>query len=889
MSISTVAPTPSTSGTFHRRGLSLRLRLVLLIVAITLPVFVIIAMAMYTEAQRLLIEYADSQIALNDKVLKDNVATWLNLNTKALEELASLPAITSMDGQQQKPYLQAMAAAYPEMYLVSTLDLSGVNVARSDNENLTDYSNTEWFKAIRSGAPVVYHTEIGVTTGRPAVVAATPISRSGEIVGAAMFSIDLSTIIDQVGAAKLGSTGYVYVIDDKNYAVAHPDPTLYDFALHDLSNEPAVQALRAGKASPYLYTDSHGITWHAYLATLPNGWGVIAQQSQEELLSPERGLQIISIGVFAVSILLLVVASWLVIGRTLNPISEMAADASVAAGGDLSVTVPVRRHDEVGALAYAFNIMIARLRELIGSLEQRINARTEQLRASADVGRAAVSILDTNQLLREIVNLITDRFHFYYTAVFLADNTGKWAVLREATGEAGQVLKERKHQLEVGGQSMVGSVMKTRKARIALDVGDEAVRFANPLLPNTRSEIALPLVVGSRVIGALDVQSTQPAAFDEASAAVLQSMADQIAIALSNTMQFQQAQAALQRTRQLYEASTAISNASDAPGVLDQLMIKAVTDADAAQILIYGPRDEAGQYAYFEVAAFWAKDERVPRRPIGLRVPSEQVLPLLPPTDEPHVIRDATDPAVPPDQQQIIQTMGMRAMLSYALTAGSQTLGLLLIVYREPHMFMPAETQPLQTLMGQIAFTLRNQQLVQEQTLARQQLDEINRRLTGQAWEQYAHQRGAALRKVDVRAGVPQETGTRLPAQLAAPVVIHGEEIGELRLEDAMPDRAWTPNEQALIQAVAGEVAIAIENARLIEQTERRAQREQTISTITSQIYSATDVRKLLQIAAEELRRATGSARAVIKLGRVSLPPDGSTVQPVTSDEKVMQ
>ena len=141
---------------------------------------------------------------------------------------------------------------------------------------------------------------------------------------------------------------------------------------------------------------------------------------------------------------------------------------------------------------------------------------------------------------------------------------------------------------------MVGSAMKTRKARIALDVGDEAVRFANPLLPDTRSEIALPLVVGRRVIGALDVQSTQMAAFDEASAAVLQSMADQIAIALSNTLQFQQAQAALQRTRQLYEASTAISNAEDARDILHELMTQAVTDANAAQILTYGPRDEAG-------------------------------------------------------------------------------------------------------------------------------------------------------------------------------------------------------------------------------------------------------------------------------------------------------
>ena len=868
MSVSAAAPTQTGSAAFRRHGLSLRLRLVLLIVAITLPVFAFIAATIYSEAERLLIEFADNQIALNNQTLKGNVATWLNLNTKALRQLASLPAITGMLAQEQKPYLQAMTSAYPEMYLVSTTDLAGMNVARSDNENLTDYRGREWFKAIQNGAPIVYQTEIGVTTGRPAMVAATPISRSGEIVGVAMLSIDLSDIIDQVGAAKLGKTGYVYVVDDKNYAVAHPDPTLYDFALHDLSSEPAIQALRAGNVGLYRYADAHGKVWDSYLATLPNGWGIVAQQSQEELLNPLRSFQVISSGVFVASILVLIIISWLVIGRALKPIDELVVEATQAASGNMSMTVPVRRHDEVGALAYAFNTMIDRLRELIGTLEQRINARTEQLRASADVGRAAVSILDTNQLLSEIVNLITDRFGFYYAAVFLADSTGKWAVLREATGEAGRMLKERQHKLEIGGQSMVGTVMKTRKAHIALDVGDEAVRFANPLLPDTRSEITLPLAVGTRVIGALDVQSMQMAAFDEASAAVLQSMADQIAIALSNTLQFHQAQTALRRTRLLYETSTAISNAQDASGILQALMTQAVTNATAAQILTYGPLDEAGQMAYLEVAASWARESSVQALPAGARLLPDQV-PLLPASvSEPYVVRDAADPSVPPAQQQIMAALRMRALLGYALVAGSQPVGTLLIMYREPHVFTPVETQPLQALAGQIAVTLRNQQLVHEQALARQQLDEINRRLTGQAWEQYARLRGQAVRKIDVGAGISLDSSAPLAKTLAAPVLIHGQEIGMLRLEDAAPDREWTPNEQALIQAVAGEVAIAIENARLIEQTERRAQREARLNQIAQRLRQTTDIHSVLQTAIEQLSLGLDTSHAQAQIGK---------------------
>ena len=373
-----------------------------------------------------------------------------------------------------------------------------------------------------------------------------------------------------------------------------------------------------------------------------------------------------------------------------------------------------------------------------------------------------------------------------------------------------------------------------RKARIALDVGDEAVRFANPLLPDTRSEIALPLVVGTRVIGALDVQSTQMAAFDEASAAVLQSMADQIAIALSNTLQFQQAQTALQRTRHYTKPArpsptrrmpAASCRADDSSG--DRRHCRADFDLWAV--------DEAGQYAYLEVAASWARENNPQVLPTGTRILPDQTPPLPASASEPYVIRDAADPSVPPAQQQIMAAMGMRAMLGYALVAGSQPVGMLLIVYREPHMFTPVETQPLQALAGQIAVTLRNQQLVREQALARQQLDEINRRLTGQVWEQYARTRGQSVRKIDVGAGMSLDSGAPLARTLAAPVLIHGQEIGVLRLEDAAPDREWTPNEQALIQAVAGEVAIAIENARLIEQTERRAQREARLNQIAQQ------------------------------------------------------
>jgi len=179
------------------------------------------------------------------------------------------------------------------------------------------------------------------------------------------------------------------------------------------------------------------------------------------------------------------------------------------------------------------------------TLEDRIDARTKQLQAVNEVGRAASSILDPQDLAGRVANLITDHFGYYYAALFLVDEAGEQAWLYSATGEAGRLLKENKHHLKVGGNSMVGMAISTAKPRVALDVGEESVRFQNPLLPYTRSEIALPLIVGDRVLGALDVQSVKAGAFGPQEIETLQGMATQVAIALDNARLFQTAQKSL--------------------------------------------------------------------------------------------------------------------------------------------------------------------------------------------------------------------------------------------------------------------------------------------------------------------------------------------------------
>ena len=184
-----------------------------------------------------------------------------------------------------------------------------------------------------------------------------------------------------------------------------------------------------------------------------------------------------------------------------------------------------------------------------GSLEDRVEARTLQLKAVNEVGRTSSAILDREELIDRVVNLITSQFGYYYSALFLVDEKGQQAELQSATGDAGRVLKENKHHLRIGGNSMVGMAISTREARIAQDVGAEPVRFENPLLPYTRSEIALPLLVGDRILGALDVQSTKAGVFGPQEIETLQGMANQVGTALENARLFEETQRNLTEMR----------------------------------------------------------------------------------------------------------------------------------------------------------------------------------------------------------------------------------------------------------------------------------------------------------------------------------------------------
>ena len=234
-----------------------------------------------------------------------------------------------------------------------------------------------------------------------------------------------------------------------------------------------------------------------------------------------------------------------------NPITELIDTFQKVEDGDLKQRVAVTGTDELATVAVHFNRMVSRLDELQSTLEEQVTERTKQLIATNEIGRVASSILDLDELLNKVANLITEQFNYYYAAIYLLDSSEKWAELKQATGQAGEVLKQNRHRLEISGKSMVAGCIRDKMPRLAQNTVDEKQRFENPLLPYTRSEIALPLIVGDRVLGALNVQSTKPSDFNVGIIETMQNMAGQVAVALENARLFQEAQQSINELRSI--------------------------------------------------------------------------------------------------------------------------------------------------------------------------------------------------------------------------------------------------------------------------------------------------------------------------------------------------
>jgi len=693
------------------------------------------------------------------------ISSYIGSAVDELSLFETMQPLATLSGAGQKSALERLLIYRRTVFSqITLLDKNGVELVKvSDSHTfmpgeLGNRAGSEAFAQAMQGKSYIGTVFVSPGSGLLSVEIAVPVKASqGDVAGVLAAEVKVVRLWQDVSRIEIGQTGYAYLVDMQGRFIAYQEPgEVLQRHGEDMRRMPPVADFVAGKLeeTPPVYEYS-GLNNQAVIGVsvpVPDtSWAAVVELPVQEAYASVERMQWYLVGLTALSVVVAAGVGFAISSRILQPIRRLTASTQRIGAGDLEAEVAIPpQMDEVGLLARAFRQMQGKLRGLYAGLERQVAERTAELReatadlvrhsgelerlnldlrntsqqaerratqltASAQVAHAASQVRDLGQLLPQVTHLISQAFGYYHVGIFIVDEAGRFAVLRAANSEGGQRMLARSHKLAVGKEGIVGYVTGTGQPRIALDVGADAVHFENPDLPQTRSEMALPLRVGERTFGALDVQSTQGAAFAEEDVAVLSTLADQIAIAIENARLFTQTQAALQEA-------------------------------------------EEAQRRY--VRQEW-----------------EQLLTVLQSAShEYHVsgVPPVGDVPLPEIEQAIRQGR-------VVTVAGDSSL--------------PAK------------------------------------------------------------------------AALAMPIKLRDQLIGVIDLHETDTERQWTEEDVALVTAVADQVALALENARLFEQTRQRAQREQLVSQITARMRAAPDIESVLRTTVHEIRRALGARHGVVRLG----------------------
>ncbi len=338
------------------------------------------------------------------------------------------------------------------------------------------------------------------------------------------------------------------------------------------------------------------------------------------------------------------------------------------------------------------------------------------LGATVRVANNIASILDPQELLQRTVDIICDEFDFYYAGVFLLDETQEYAVLKAGRGKAGDTMLAEGHQLKVGGNSMIGASVGMRQARIALDVGEEAIFFSNPHLPNTRSEMALPLIVRDDVLGAVTVQSVEEAAFSDEDIATLQGMANQLAIAIDNANQHAENQFLLkqaERRARLLNAANEVGRGVASILDLDKLLPKTVDIICDAYNFYYAGVfliDEQKEYAVLRSGRGEAGKAMLAQNH-KLKLGGNSMIGMAAYEHKARISLDVGEEAVHFSNPLLPKT---RSEMALPLCTGKECLGAVTVQSVEGNAFSDEDIQTLQTMADHLAIAINNAYLLKE-------------------------------------------------------------------------------------------------------------------------------------------------------------------------------
>jgi GAF domain-containing protein/HAMP domain-containing protein len=425
---------------------------------------------------------------------------------------------------------------------------------------LDDYSGQELFSQVRQGRRYIGPIHIDETTSEPLVIMAVPvIDVFGEFQGAIVAEVNLKFMWELVRRLQIGQTGQAYVVDRQGNLIAFGD-TSRILKGENLKN---LEQVSEFINNPSLIDQtganlSTGINGNSVLATyVPLGtpdWAVMTEipvtEAYQGVIQNARA----SLVILAVIAVLAGIAGVYASRRLAKPLLNLTQSATRIAEGELHLAAAVEGPLESARLADAFNSMTAQLRDLIGTLEQRIEARTQRLEVLASLSEHLVAILNLEELLVEVVNQVKTHFGYYHAHIYLIDDKREYLIMSEGAGEAGRIMKARGHSIPFNAPtSLVARAARTGEVVRVDNVREAEDWLPNPLLPGTYSEMAVPIIVEGQVVGVLDVQSDKIAGLDEGDASVLRSLANQVAVAIRNARLFAQVETVLAETQAAQE------------------------------------------------------------------------------------------------------------------------------------------------------------------------------------------------------------------------------------------------------------------------------------------------------------------------------------------------
>ncbi len=527
------------------------------------------------------------------------------------------------------------------------------------------------------------------------------------------------------------------------------------------------------------------------------------------------------------------------------------------------------------------------LESLVQERTRSLERRALQLQTAADIARLATQDLELEDLLFQAVHLIRERFGLYYVAIFLLDDTGTWANLAAATGESGQRLLARNHRLAVGSASMVGWVTANLQPRVSQDVEQDPFHFKNPLLPETRSEIAVPLLVGDKLIGALDAQSAQADAFGADEVPAIEALANELAFAIEKARALRNLQRELMRFESAYREQAR------------QSWVRFSRIVDKARVHIaspYAPAEDPGEQVEFPTMAaaktggqtVVSRDRREVSVPVRVRgqvvaTMSARRTPAEDPWSEEDIalleaVASQTGLALESarqyaDEHRRVAELEVINRISQAVSQHLQLDSLYRVVHSQVNQVL-GETDLYIGLYNPERHEISYPYISQDHEVKRARptpLGEDLASLVIQTRQPLLIQEDAERRARALGA----ELGTAAAKSwLGVPLMVGDQIIGIMAVLDRKQEYRFSEDDAALLGTLASQVATALQNARLLDEVQRRARRDRLIREIVTKVRRAPDMPSVMRTAAHELRRALNASAASIRLRRAE-KPDG--------------